>query len=519
MSQSDQLGPLTRAQWAVVGGFGLAVVGIHLVGLEHWGFHRDEFLYLAQGRRLAWGYWSTPPLVGFLAWSLQQFTDASLVAVRLVPALAGALTMAIVALIARDMGGGTRAVALSCLPFLLSPGLLRTAGLFQPVVFDVLFWTLGMWVVVRFLKSERPEWLLALGVVVGIGLLNKYSIGVFVAGLVAAALLTRHRRALQSPFFWSAIAAALLIASPNIAWQFSHGTPVLAHVRELADTQLVNVRRSDFLVDQLIIHLPVGMVWLGGLVWLVMKRGRQFLFVGLVFAAVLSLLFLLRGKSYYTLGAYPVLFAAGAVWLEQLPGRIVRPLVVATALLLGILASPLSITYLSVQGMLEYDRKIVDVTGMVGPLRWETGIVHDLPQDYADMLGWQELADLAIAARMEGDTRTMFVYAENYGQAGAIEYYGAKAGLGVVASFADSYRLWAPDSLPANMQQFVYVNTGLDPDVAAVFEETRLIGRVTNPHARESGAGVYVLSRPDSAAWTLYANVADAVKSSFRGER
>ncbi len=507
----------TPAFVAIVGCFAVALVTLLLAKLGEWGFHRDEFLYLAQGRRPAWGYWSTPPLVGFVARVLQGLTYPDLVSVRAVPAVVGAASMLLTASIAREMGGGPRAIVFACMPFLLSPAFLRTANLFQPVVFDIFLWTLGAWVVTRYIRREEDKWLLVLGGVLGVAVLNKYSVVFFVIGLTVGALATRHRTVLKRPAFAGAIAIATLIALPNLVWQFQHGLPVMLHARELAETQLVNVSRVDFLAEQVLIHLPVALFWIAGLAWLFSKRGARFRMLGWTFAGVVLLLLVLRGKSYYTLGAFPMVFAAGAVWLERVRWPAVRWALVTLALIVGIGISPISLPYLSVPAMVEYGARFVSATGVDAPLRWETGRVHELPQDYSDMLGWQEMADLAIEAwkRSGGHDRAV-IYAENYGEAGAIEHYGGPAGLPPVISFADSYRLWAPDILPRQLSSFIYVNDELGADIDSVFAKTTLIGRVGHPHARERGVGVFLLSEPDSAAWDFYSGVAGRVKASFR---
>jgi hypothetical protein len=515
MEQLQRSESLTRSQWVVVGLFFAAVLCIHLLGLRHWGFHRDEFLYLAQGRRLAWGYWSTPPLIGFVAWIVQNISDSSLTAVRMVPAMAGGITMALVALMARAMGGGLRSVVFGCLPFVLSPGLLRTAGLLQPVVFDILFWTVGAWIVVCYLNNEKDGLLIALGGTVGIGLLNKYSIIFFVIGLLVAVAVTRYRKILVTQAFWAAVAVAVLIATPTIIWQVNHNLPVATHLRELADTQLTNVHRADFLIEQVLIHLPVAAFWMAGLASLFSSGGRRFRLLGITFLAIIGLLLILRGKSYYTLGAYPMLFAAGAVWLERLTYPIVRWTFVVVAIVFGVLVSPFSITYLGVADMQRFGQTFVERTGIDAPLRWETGVVHDLPQDYADMLGWEEIAELTLAAMRETNAATTVVYAENYGQAGAIEHFG-RDNLDRVVSFADAYRLWAPDTLTRTLTHLVYVNHDLGADIREAFESAKLVGRVNNTHARERGTGVFVLSNPDSSLWAVYAHAARDAKSTFR---
>ncbi|NNE48410.1 MAG: hypothetical protein HKN37_17295 [Rhodothermales bacterium] len=508
-----------RSWWLVVSGFSIVAILLLVAAQGSWGFHRDEFLYLAMGRHVDWGYWSNPPLIGALGWVAENVTGSSLFVVRLFPLAALAGTLFLTAAMVRDLGGGTVATAIACLPFVVSPGLLRPASLFQPVMFDILMWTLLAWVVVRYLTTSDSRWLVGLGIVVGVGLLNKYSIIFFVIALFAAVAFSSHRRQLLSRHVLFAMILAALLVLPNLLWQISHGWPVLAHMRELSETQLVNVLRLDFLTGQLLIHLPVTLFWMGGLLWLFGKKGRRYRLLAVTFVFVVLLLLVLRGKSYYTLGAYPMLFAAAGVWLEAAHGA-VRWSLALLALVLGVLASPFSTPYLPVDSMLSYGKSFVQRTGVNAPLVWETGILHDLPQDYADMLGWEELAELAIEAHAEAeDAVGTVIFAENYGQAGAIEYYGRGRGLPDVISFGDSYRLWAPDSLPQTISTLIYVSDDPGTVFDSLFGASRVVGRVENVHARERGTEVLLMTEPDSTARDFYARVAAQIKESFsRGD-
>jgi hypothetical protein len=488
------------------------MIVLQVVAQGSWGFHRDEFLYLAMARHLDWGYWSNPPLMGAIAWIAENVTGASLFAVRLFPLGACIGTMFLTVAIVRDLGGRTIATLMACIPFVVSPGLLRPAALFQPVMFDILLWTGSAWIAVRYLTTSDPRWLVGLGAVVGVGLLNKYSIVFFVIALLVAVIFSSHRRALLTRHVSLAMIIATVIAAPNLVWQASHRWPVLAHMQVLAETQLVNVQRMDFLLEQILIHMPVALFWMAGLVWLFGRAARRYRLIGVTFILVVLLLLVLRGKSYYTLGAYPMLFAAGGVWLEKAVAP-VRWSIALLAVIVGIALSPFSTAYLPVDSMVNYGQSFIKRTGVDAPLRWETGVLHELPQDYADMLGWRELAGITMQAYNEaGDRSGTVIYADNYGQAGAIEYYGRDQGLPEVISFGDSYRLWAPDSLSSALTAFVYVSEGPDADMGGMFGASRVIGRVENEHARERGTTVFLFTEPDSTALDFYAEIAARMK-------
>ncbi len=498
---------LRDVSWlAIVACFAILLIGLQVAAQGAWGFHRDEFLYLAMARRIAWGYWSNPPLIGAVAWIVNHATDTSLFSVRLFPLGASIVTMLLTAAMARDLGGKGTATVMACIPFVVSPGLVRPGGMFQPVVFDILLWTAMAWIVVRYLRTSDRRWLVGLGIVAGIGFLNKYSIVFFALALLVAVLFSPHRRAILSPHALIALVIAGLLALPNVLWQAGSGWPVVTHMRDLAATQLVNVDRLGFLLEQILIHFPVVLFWMVGLLWLFNRRGRKYRVVGVTFVLVVLLLLLLRGKAYYTLGAYPMLFAAGAVWIEE-SHRAIRWVLGLLAIVVGIALSPFSAAYLPVDSMIRYGETFVEWTGIEGPLRWETGVVHELPQDYADMLGWEEMAEIAVRAFDEaGSPARTAVFAENYGEAGAVEHYGRSRGIDQVFSFADSYLLWAPESVDPGLRSFVYIAEEESLNFDHMFEFVRPIGRVETRYARERGTTVFLLQTPDSTFFDFYAS-------------
>ncbi len=502
----------TRALISVVGLFALLKVVAHLVVADGWGYHRDELLYLALGRHVDWGYWSTQPFIGVVSAVLQQVSSAGPAAVHFAAVVPSVGTLIIVGLMARDFGGGPWASAIACLSVLVSPGFLRTGALFQPVVYDVFFWTLATWFILRWIVTARDAWLWALGAATGLGMLNKYSMAFFVLGAGVAALMTRDRAVFRRPALWGGAALVVVMVAPNIYWQYAHHFPVVTHLRDLSMYQLGNVTSAGFLLDQLLTFMPALFFWVAGLLWLFGPGGRRYRTLGWTYVAILGLMLLLSGKSYYTMGAYPVLMAAGGVWMEK-RSRALRWALASTAVAVGVAISPFSLPYLSAPAMASYSKTMVKALGTDAPLRWEDGRVYPLPQDYADMLGWERIGSLVSAAvALADDPAGTVVYAENYGQAGATEQY---AGVATI-SFADSYRLWAPDAVPAGFNAMVYVNDGLGEDIAESFGRIREVGRVDNRYAREFGTAVWLCQDPDSTFATYYAERAAAVKSTFR---
>jgi Dolichyl-phosphate-mannose-protein mannosyltransferase len=491
---------------------------LHLATNTHYGFHRDELLYLALGKHLDWGYWSNPPFIGFVSFVNQSLFGGSLFATRLVPALFGAGLLFFTCLIAKDLGGKKFAQILTGLAMMGSIAYLRSSHMFMPVIIDVFFWTLSAWVVIRYLKSNENKWLLWLGVAIGIGFMNKYSVFFLLLALGIAFLLTPERKVFLKKHTWMGLGIALAIVLPNLLWQWQYNFPVIYHFSILAETQLTAVNPLIFLLDQFLMHFWGFLVWIPGLIFLLGNRAmKQFRVIGWTFVITLLIFLALSGKNYYTLGAYPMLMAAGGVfWEKRLAAVWKRWALAGFVLAANLPLLPTGLPVLSMKQSLAYFDFMVHKLGITSATRWERGNVEPLPQDYADMLGWQEIAALVDqAAAQVQDPATLFLYCENYGQAGAVQRFSTFPGLPPPVSFADSYRLWAPDTLPSIARTMIYVNDEVGEDVQALFTRIDLMGEVTNPNARERGTKIYLCREPKTGFDVFWKERAAMVKAYF----
>ena len=475
------------------------LINIFLINKDY-GFHRDEFLYLALGNHLDFGYWSNPPFIGLVGFLSQNLFGDSLLAVRLFPILAGGLLVLFTGLIAHALSGGLYAQLFAAFAILCSPSYLRAFSMLQPVPFDILFWTIALYFLIKYLKAPDSKWLFWLAGTVAIGTLNKYTLAFFIFGLIIALLLSSHRKLFLQKSTWSAVGIALLIIFPNILWQYKYNFPVLSHMEELASSQLSNVAPIAFLIDQLWMQFTGALIWLPGLVYLLFGRKMaSFRIVGYFYLAVLFIFLGLNGKSYYTLGMYPTLFAAGAVFIEkELPKlwvKILAPLILIAGILISL---PLGAPLFKPQKQVEFYQQMEADFGVDVGRRWEDGEIHPLPQDFADMLGWQELTNLVVTAYGQAENpKKCLIYCSNYGQAGAVDFLNETPGLPAVVSFADSYRFWAPAKIP-DFESIIYVNDELGEDVAKLFDSINLIGTVEHQYAREQGTKVYLCENPNS---------------------
>jgi hypothetical protein len=472
---------------------------VHMATYNTLGFHRDELLYLELGKHLAAGYWSNPPFIGFISYVTQLLPGNALFTLRLFPALAGAMLIIITGLMTKEFGGKTYAQVLACISLSVSILFMRAFSMFQPVCFDILCWSLIMYAFLRYINTEKPVYLILVGVAFGFGFLNKYMVIFLAAGLAIAVLPTSYRKLWISKYSWLAILIALLLLLPNIIWQYIHSFPVLHHMKELKETQLVNVKRLNIILDQILMFTISALVWVAGLIWLLRSgNAKRFRVFGYAYLAILLIFLVLRGKSYYMAGLYPILFAAGGVsWEMSLKRTASRILLVLFIILVTIPILPGAIPIMSAPRLVSYFSKISPKMGGEALVRWEDGKMHPLPQDYADMLGWDELGGIVLkTCDTIKDKKRLMIYCENYGQAGAVDYCNRCHGLPEAISFSDSYRQWAPDTISKSQDIFIYVNDELGADVDSIFANIIVAGSIKNPYAREKGTTVFMCREP-----------------------
>lgn len=469
---------------------------IHLLFYNNLEYHRDELLYFSLGQHPAWGYASVPPFIGSLAWLVSSTIGYSILAVKLFPAIMSGALVVLSAQITSLLGGRQYAQILTGIAIIVTPVFLRAFFLFQPVFIDIFLWTLLFFWLVRFQKTDSDTNLYGMGVTLGIGLLNKYLISIALVAILISWIVMYRRSVFSRKALYGSAAVAFFIFLPNLIWQFTHDFPVLQHMAALQQNQLVYVSRGAFWGEQLFLTFSVLIIVLPGLVFLF--SSAQFRPVAIAVVLVLIFLSLARGKSYYAAGIYPVLIAAGTVWWER---HLIRPFPRALipflmiSMILPLL--PMGLPVYKVDGLVHYFQELEKNHGIDVGRRFEDGTIHALPQDYADMLGWEELTQLVSKAYQQtGDKENVLIYCENYGQAGAITIIGKKYNLPEPVSFHESFYYWAAGSVNRQVREFIYVNDTLGEDIPTYFADIREVGRIKNPHAREFGTRVYLCRQP-----------------------
>ena len=478
--------------------WGIAALNVvlHLAFYQNLEYHRDELLYFSQGLHLDWGYASVPPLTGWLAGLVEATLGFSVWAVRLLPAFFSGVMVMLVAAISRELGGRDYAQVLAGIGVVLTPLTMRAFSMFQPVYLDIFFWTLLFHWLVRFLNTSSERHLSALGITLGLALLNKYLITLWAASALLALLFTDERKIFTRKALYVAFGLSLLIFLPNLIWQIQHDFPVLQHMAALNDSQLVHVDRVQFLADQLLMGYSVLLLLVPGFYFLLSRR--KYRSVALIVLFTVGLLCLVRGKSYYTAGVFPVLLAAGAVFWENILVRTFGKILLPVSMLLFVVPLlPLGLPIYAVKGLAAYFDNLDKKYGVDAGRRFEDGTIHSLPQDYADMLGWEELTRIVQRAYQQtGDKKNVLIYCENYGHAGAVSIIGRKYSLPEPMCFSESFLYWAPDLLNHEIREFIYVNDELGEDLQRGFGDIKEIGRIQNINAREYGTRVYLCRKP-----------------------
>jgi hypothetical protein len=454
---------------------------------------RDEFLYLDQANHFAAGYICVPPLSACIS-TLIFPLGGSVFWIRFFPALFGALTMVIAWLMVEELEGKIYAkIMVSCA--LLFSVFVRLNILYQPNAFDILAWTALFYFLVRYVRTEKPVWLFCLMLVFVLGWYNKYTIAFLLAALLPAILLTNTRKILATRHFYLILLMGILLLLPNLIWQFSHGFPFIHHMAALKHTQLDNNSAAGFLKEQVMAFFgSLPLIVLSVVAFVRYKPFKPYRVIGISILLVLCLFTAFKAKNYYAFGLYPVLFVFGGVYLERVLTdnwkRILFPFLILVNLSLFISLRKLVLPVLTPTEIkarkVQFER--------LGLLRWNDGKNHQLPQDFADMQGWKEMADKALLAYKtipESEKAQTLVFCDNYGQTGALNYYNRHKMPEAFSANTD-YIFWLPRM--KEIKNVLLVGDKPDDRIISMFTECKLTGTVTCEDAIEKGTGIFLLT-------------------------
>jgi hypothetical protein len=466
---------------------------LHLATATRYGYFRDALYYLACSEHLDWGYVDQPPLIVWLAWLVRHTLGTSLRALLFLPALAGAARILLTAAFARELGARRFGVALAAL-LAATPGVWFAADhQFTMNAFEPLFWTGCAYLVLRMIQTKNPRLWLAFGTIAGLGLENKYAMAIFAFALLAGLLLTEQRRLLFSPWFIAGGGVALIIFLPNLLWNIRHHWPFLELMHNIrASGKDVVLPPAAFLAQQVLLMNPLSLpFWFAGLIYYFLAAdARHYRVFGWAFVITITFFLLAHGKNYYSAPAYAIVLAAGGVAVERLLATVrldrqrwlhaaFRPvsfiwLIAGIPVFLPVVLPVLPVdTYLRYQEYLPFEV----------PRSEHSHMAAALPQHYADEFGWEEM--VSAVARVyhslppEEQARTA-IFGSNYGEAGAVDFFGAKYGLPKAISTHQTYFLWGPRSYTGEI--VILIGTPADevrPKFASVMEAAKL----ENPYA------------------------------------
>jgi len=414
-----------------------------------YGIFRDEYYYLACANRLALGYVDHPPLSIYVLAGWKFLFGNSLIAIRFVPAISSSVTIFLIGLFTLQLDGKKIAVIIAMLAFMLTPIFLGMNTIYSMNTFDFLFWILSAYLFLNIIQTENKKNWIWLGVVLGLGLLNKTSVFWLGAGILAGTLFTPLRKDLKTKYPYIAFVIAILIFSPYVIWNITHDFAHLEFMRNAATRKYGGLTPISFIMDQVLIHNPLTiLIWLPGIIFFFFKRdSKQFRALGFIWLTTFLIL-LINGhsKGEYVSVAYQILFAGGAVLIEKwsaLPKRSwVKHSIAVSVIITGVLLSPFARPLLSPEAFISYQAAI----GLEPPSNEGHKLVG-LPQFYSDMFGWEELAinvSKVYQSLSKEEREKTLVYCSNYGKAGAIEYYSKKYPLPKVICPHNNYWYWWP---------------------------------------------------------------------------
>ncbi len=472
---------------------------VNLSVARWYGFFRDELYYAACSEHLAWGYVDQAPLIAVIARLTRWLLGDSLFALRFFPALSAAAKVLLAGWMARELGGRRYAQALAATCVLIAPIYLTFDNLLTMNAFEPVFWMLCAAIGMRIVRQERPRLWLLFGLVAGLGLLNKHSMLFFGSGVFVGLLVTPGHRFFRGKWIWLGALLSFVIFLPNLIWEARHAWPTLEILQFVGKMKNVPVAPLSFVLEQtLLLHPLATPMWVAGLYFFLRaKEGEPYRFLGWTYLVVLLEMLILKGRIYYLAPIYPMLLAAGAVWIEQqirargwnwLKPAILAPLVVG-----GVLAAPLVLPLLPVEATIQYSN-FWDVEDV----KVENHNLGRVPQLFADMFGWEN--QVATVARVfhslpPSEQARCTIFASNYGEAGAIDYFGAAYGLPKAISAHNSYYLWGPGSSTGQ----VVITLGLPrEDLEPVFAEIEQVATINHEFAMpdENNLPVFICRAP-----------------------
>jgi hypothetical protein len=483
----------------IAAGFAIVACLVHFLWNGRYGYFRDELYYAACGQHLAWGYVDQAPLIAVIARLSRTLFGDSLHALRFFPALSAGAKILLTAWIVRELGGRRYAQILAGTAMLLCPIYLTMDNFLSMNAFEPVLWMLCVAIALRIVRTGNHRLWPWFGLVAGIGILNKHSTLFFGFAFFLSLIVTRQRALFRSVWIWMAGIIAMLIFLPNFLWEVRNHFPTIEILQNVDRIKNAHVSWLQFIVEQAFLVHPIGApICIAGLWFFLGSRdGREYRFLGLTYLFLLAEFLIFRGRIYYLAPIYPMLFAAGAIaiesWIENHGRRWMQAAVVAPLVVGGLVAAPLALPILPLDLAAAYANY-----WDVDHVQVEKEPSGKLPQMYADMMGWPQQAEVVAGVFKSlppADQARAAVLAGNYGQAGAVDYFGTAMGLPHAISGHNNYFLWGPGN--ASGEVVIAVGMSLE-DLNRIFGEVTQAAIINNEYAipEESNLPVYVCRKP-----------------------
>lgn len=466
---------------------------MHLLAATHYGYFRDALYYLACSEHLDWGFVDHPPLIVALAWVARHTLGTSLRALLIWPALAGAARIVLTAVFARELGARRFGSVLAAMLAATPPAWYVIDHQFAMNGLEPLFWTGCAYVILRMINTGNLRLWIAFGVIAGLGLENKYSIAIFAFGLLAGLLVSTQRKLLFTPWLFAGGGVALILFLPNLLWNIHHHWPFLELMHNIrVSGKDVALPPLAFLAQQILMIGPNTFpFWIGGLLFYFFSRtAKPFRAFGWAFVITIGFFLMAHGKDYYSAPTYAIVLAAGAVAAEHLLSKpifdarpwvraMLKPLAFAWLIAGVLLILPLELPVLPIDRFLKFQEHLPIQSSRTE--RSQIGAA--LPQYYADEFNWEEMVQ-AVArvyhTLTPAEQMKTAIFADNYGEAAAIDFFGAKYGLPKAISGHQSYFLWGPRGYTGEI--VIRIGAPIE-DVRSGYESVKVAATIENPYA------------------------------------
>lgn len=418
------------SEFAIIFYLFCAKILIHLIHPEY-GFHRDEYFYMAIADQFSFQNLDMLPLTPLFLKAFMFIFGNSIKALHFASGMLGAFTLVFTLLIVKELGGKKYAITLAGILYLLS-GILIFGAIFTYDSLDFLIWVAAIYILVRLFKEENPRLWIALGVVLGLGLMNKMTILFFGLAIFVCLWLVPQRKFFKTKWIWISAFLAMLYALPFIYWQTLNNWYFIGFASTYSGGIAARFSFLEYVWGQIlpnnIFTLPVWGLGLG--ILLFSKKWKIYRFFGYVYVFLFFTFYFVGAKFYFLIPAYSILIAVGSItieqWIESKKLKKSKFIIPISYVLLSLPFLPMVIPVLPVEKLVHY----VSVLGIDAGVRTETRELRNLPQHIADRFGWEEMVQqLAEIYHSEPNNQDIGILTDNWGQASAIHYYKDKYNL------------------------------------------------------------------------------------------